>query len=124
MAAHVLRDDEQPRSVREGGAVDAARALVLRRRLEQLLHTVGERGRPHPQRRVEPREEPMIDSERDPAAAPRGEDPLGGQRHRMRQRDVGPAVDGRDHHAGDLFHAADDLLHPQVADDERLEHHG
>ncbi len=63
----------------------------------------------------------MVDPERDPAAAPGGENPLGRQRYRTHERDLRPPVDRRDLDVADLLEPADDLLHPEVAHDQRLE---
>ena len=121
MAPNVLGDDEEPLAVRERRAVDPARGPVVDRRGEELSHPERQRLRRHAERGVEPGEQPVVDAERDAAAAPRGQNPLGRQRHRAVQRHVGAAVHGGDVEPGDLRGVPDHLLDPEVPDDERLE---
>ena len=63
----------------------------------------------------------MVDAERDAAAAPRGQDAFGRQRHRAGEGHLRAAVHGGHVEPGDLGEILDHLLHPEVADDERLE---
>ena len=91
--------------------------------LEQLLHAIGELSGSDADARVQAWEQPVVDPERDAAAAARGEDTLGRQRDRMGQRHLGAAVDGGHLEPCDLLARADDLLHPQVADDQLFERH-
>ena len=121
MASDILGDDEESLAVRERRAVDPARGPVVDRGGEELFHAERQRLRRHAERGVEPGEEPVVDAERDAAAAPRGQDALGRQRHRASEGHLRAAVHGGHVEPGDLGEILDHLLHPEVADDERLE---
>src|SRR5262249_33112260 len=123
MTPHVLGHDEKTIGFSERGAVDAARRLVVDGRGEQVLHALREGLGTNASSGSQAREQAVVDAERDTAAASRRQDPLGRQGHRARELDVGAAIDRRDLdllHVGD---ALDDLLHPEIADDEGLQLH-
>ena len=89
--------------------------------VEEVLHPGAQGGRPHAQRRVDLRKQPVVDAERDPAAASRRQDPLRRQRHRVRERDLDLPVDLGHVEADDLVEGRDHPLHPEIADDQRVE---